>query len=108
MGLLVGVGSALSGTGGPVMLLPLLMLRHCPFERSVQVALVLQVPIALAATVTHAAAGRLDLGYGVAVALLLLAAAETGRRLSRRWPRRVLQAVTAVLLVGTGLWMFLI
>ncbi len=106
LGLLVGVGSALSGTGGPVMLLPLLMLRRCAFERSVEVALVMQVPIALAATATHAASGRLDLGYGMAVALVLLVSAEMGRRVSRRWSRRALQAGTAVLLAGTGLWLF--
>ncbi len=106
LGLLVGVGSALSGTGGPVMLLPLLMLRRCAFERSVQVALVLQVPIAMAATATHATAGRLDLSYGMAVAGVLLVSAEMGRRLSRRWSRRALQAGTAMLLIGTGLWLF--
>ena len=106
LGTLVGIGSALSGTGGPVLLLPLLMLRRCPFERSVQVALVLQVPIALAATATHAVAGRLDLGWGMAVALVLLTAAEMGRRLSHRCSRRALQIATAALLLGTGVWMF--
>jgi len=108
LGLLVGVGSALSGTGGPVMLLPLLMLLRCDFARAVQVGLVIQVPIALAATASHAVAGRLDLVQGVAVAAVLLAAAEMGRRLSRRWSLRALQTATALLLLGTGLWMFLI
>lgn len=106
MGTLVGVGSAMSGTGGPVMLLPLLMLWRCELARSVQLALVIQLPIALAATATHSAAGRLDLGTGLLVAVVLLASAELGRRLSRHWPARVLQTVTAVLLLGTGLWMF--
>lgn len=105
LGLLVGIGSALSGTGGPVMLLPLLMLLRCDFARSVQVALVIQVPIAAAATATHAAADRLDLAWGLALALVLMAAAETGRRLSRRLSQRALQSATAVLLVGTGVWM---
>jgi uncharacterized membrane protein YfcA len=106
LGLLVGIGSALSGTGGPVMLLPLLLLRRCDFERSVQVALVMQVPIALAATLTHASAGRFDLSAGAAVALVLLVGAEIGRRLARRWSQRSLQTATAVLLLATGVWMF--
>lgn len=108
LGALVGIGSALSGTGGPVMLLPLLMLLRCDFSRAVQVALVIQVPIALAATASHAVAGRLDLVQGLAVAAVLLVAAEAGRRLSRRWSLRALQTATAVLLLGTGAWMFLI
>ena len=106
LGLLAGIGSALSGTGGPVMLLPLLLLRRCDFERSVQVALVMQVPIALAATLTHASAGRFDLSAGAAVALVLLVGAEIGRRLARRWSQRSLQTATAVLLLATGVWMF--
>lgn len=106
LGALVGLGSALSGTGGPVMLLPLLMLRHCDLIRSVQLGLVMQVPIALAATATHGLAGRLDLGTGMVVAGVLMVSAEAGRRLSRHWSPRVLQTVTAVLLLGTALWMF--
>lgn len=105
LGLLVGIGSALSGTGGPVMLLPLLLLRRCDFERSVQVALVMQVPIALAATLTHASAGRFDLSGGAAVALVLLVAAEIGRRLARQCSQQALQTATAVLLLATGVWM---
>lgn len=106
IGGLVGLGSALSGTGGPVMLLPLLMLRHCDLLRSVQLGLVMQVPIALAATATHGLAGRLDLGTGLVVAGVLMVSAEAGRRLSRHWSPRVLQTVTAMLLLGTALWMF--
>ncbi len=106
VGGLVGLGSALSGTGGPVMLLPLLMLRHCDLLRSVQLGLVMQVPIALAATATHGLAGRLDLRTGLVVAVVLMVSAEAGRRLSRHWSPRVLQAVTALLLLGTALWMF--
>lgn len=106
VGGLVGLGSALSGTGGPVMLLPLLMLRHCDLLRSVQLGLVMQVPIALAATATHGLAGRLDLRTGLVVAGVLMVSAEAGRRLSRHWSPRLLQTVIAVLLLGTALWMF--
>lgn len=106
LGSLVGIGSALSGTGGPVMLLPLLMLQRCDFVRSVQVALVVQLPIALAATATHAAAGRLEVAQALLVALVLLAAAQLGQKLARPIPQPALQTATAVLLLATALWMF--
>ena len=48
LGLAVGVGSALSGTGGPVMLLPLLMLMQRPVARAIVAAQIIQLPIALA------------------------------------------------------------
>ena len=43
---------------------------------------------------------------GLVVAVVLMVSAEAGRRLSRHWSPRVLQAVTAMLLLGTALWMF--
>lgn len=98
----VGVGSALSGTGGPVMLLPWLLLTHRRLDRSVAVAQVLQMPIALAATATHASAGRIDWGLGAAVTLALLVGAAGGRRLAQRLPLQPLQVAAATLLVGTG------
>lgn len=108
LGGVVGLGSALSGTGGPVMLLPLLMLRQYELSRSVQLGLILQAPIAVAATSIHAAAGRLDWEMGLLVAVVLLICAELGRRLSRHGSPRVLQTITAVLLLSTSSWMFLI
>lgn len=105
LGWLVGLGSALSGTGGPVMLLPLLMLSRRDFERSVQLALVLQVPIALSATATHALAGRLNLPWGLGIALVLVTMALLGRALARKISSALLQGATAWLLLGTGVWL---
>lgn len=100
----VGLGSALSGTGGPVLLLPLLMLAQRPLARSVVAAQLIQLPIAVAASTAHALAGRLDflLGAGVAVALVL--GAWAGRRLAAGRDVRVLQSLTAGVLLLTGVW----
>ena len=107
LGLVVGAGSALSGTGGPVMLLPWLLLTGRPLLRAVALAQVLQVPIALAATAAHAAAGRIDWLLGAGVAGVLIAGAWAGRRAARRIPPRPLNAGTATLLIATGLWFLL-
>lgn len=103
----VGLGSALSGTGGPVLLLPLLMLAQRPLARSVVAAQLIQLPIAVASSTTHALAGRLDflLGAGVAVALVL--GAWAGRRLAAGRDVRVLQSLTAGVLLLTGVWFVL-
>jgi len=104
LGLLVGVGSALSGTGGPVMLLPVLMLLRQPLAASVLAAQAVQVPIALAASATHLLAQRLDGVLGAAVAGVLLLGALLGRRLALRMPHRAMLATTAGVLLLTGLW----
>lgn len=104
LGSVVGAGSALSGTGGPVLLLPWLLLTHRPLERSVAVAQVIQVPIALAATAAHFSAGRIDWVLGATVTFTLLVGTALGRGLAKRLPLRPLQTATAVLLVATGSW----
>ena len=104
LGLVVGAGSALSGTGGPVLLVPWLLLTHRPLERSVAVAQVIQVPIAFAATAAHFSAGRIDWELSAKVTLALLVGMVIGRSLAKRLPLRPLQIATAVLLVATGSW----
>lgn len=107
LGLGVGLGSALSGTGGPVMLLPILMLMRRPLSRAIVAAQVIQLPIAIAASGAHALAGRLDWRLGATIAVALLLGAWAGRRLARRANPRPLQAATAAVLLATGAWFLL-
>jgi uncharacterized membrane protein YfcA len=103
IGLAVGVGSGLSGTGGPILLLPVLLLLRQDLARSVAAALVLQVPIALASTATHALLGRLDVALAAAIAVGLTLGVWLGRRLARRADVRRLRIATGLVLVATGL-----
>jgi uncharacterized protein len=102
LGVLVGFGSGLSGTGGPILLLPLLLLLRQDLGRAVAAALVLQIPIALASTTAHLAFGRLDLRIGAAVALALSLGAWLGRRAARRIDAARLKQATGCVLVATG------
>ena len=102
VGAAVGCGSALSGTGGPVLLLPVLMLLGLPTLPSVAAAQAVQLPIALAASSAHALAGRLDWTLGLAVGAALLAGAWAGRHAARRLDARRLRLATALALIATG------
>jgi uncharacterized membrane protein YfcA len=104
LGLVVGAGSAISGTGGPVMLIPILLLVGVPLVIAITLALAVQVPIALAATVVNALAGRMDWLLGVALGVPLIAGAVTGAWLSRRLPARALSVAVAGALIAMGLW----
>jgi hypothetical protein len=105
IGLVVGLGSAFSGTGGPLLLLPCLLAGGYSVARSVRCALAIQVPIALAATGTHWLAGRLDLALGFAVAAILVPCAWLGQRLALRASDRRLRQMASSILIGTGLWL---
>jgi hypothetical protein len=103
IGLAVGVGSGLSGTGGPILLLPVLLLLRQDLARSVPAALVLQVPVALAATGVHVALGRLDVPLALAIAAGLAAGVWLGRRIARRADATKLRVATGLVLIATGL-----
>ena len=102
VGAVIGVGSALSGTGGPVMLMPYLLLTHRPLMQSVAAALVLQLPIGLASSATHALAGRAHVWLSVQIGLVLVVGVWGGRRLARHMPLRGLMAAMACVLIVTG------
>jgi uncharacterized membrane protein YfcA len=104
LGLIVGYGSAISGTGGPVMLIPILLLIGTPLVTAITLALAAQVPIAIAATAVNAFAGRLDWLLGLALGAPLIAGAVAGAWLSRRLPARALTFAVAGALIAIGLW----
>lgn len=103
LGLLVGGGSALSGTGGPVLMLPLLMLLRVPLSGAIALAQGVQLPVAIAASAVHAAAGRLDFRLAVVLGLLLMGGSWLGYRLAETVPSAALKRVVAVGLLATGI-----
>lgn len=103
LGLLVGALSAWSGTGGPVVLLPLLALLGWPATQAVEAAQRVQLPVAAAATLVNAMSGRLDPLLGAAIGALLLVGWALGRQIARRLPVQRLRQAVALALIATGL-----
>lgn len=104
LGVFVGVGSALSGTGGPVMLLPILLLIGIPVTAAIATALAVQLPIAVASSLTHLYAGTLDLPLGAMVGAALIVGAWLGHHLAARADPLTLRRAVAVVLIFTGSW----
>ena len=104
LGGLVGYASAISGTGGPVTLIPLLLALRTPAAAAVALGLAAQLPIALSATVVYALEGRIDLRLGATLGALLVAGTYAGAKLSGRLSGRGLTMAVALTLVGVGLW----
>lgn len=104
LGLAVGLGSALTGTGGPVLLVPLLMLLRQPMLSTIAAAQAIQLPLALCAGAIHATTGALDLRLAVLLGTILLVGSLGGLWCSRRLPVPQLQKLVSGLLVATGVW----
>lgn len=103
LGLVVGCLSAWSGTGGPVVLLPLLALLGVPAALGVDAAQRVQLPVALAATAVNLAAGRLDIALGLGIGVLVLAGWFAGRWVAQLLPVPRLRQAVALALIATGL-----
>lgn len=104
IGLAVGIGSAWSGTGGPILLLPALVWLSTPTRAAIAMAQAVQLPIALAATVVNAWAGQLDWRLGTTLGAVLVAGWLVGDRLAARMPILLLRRLLGGLLVLLGLW----
>ncbi len=104
IGLAVGLGSAWSGTGGPILLLPVLMALAQPTRAAIAMAQAIQLPIALAATAVNWWAGQLDWALGLALGAVLVLGWAVGDRLAARTSTARLRQLLGAVLVVLGLW----
>lgn len=103
IGAVVGFGSALTGTGGPVLLVPILVRLRAPILASVGAGQVVQIPVAVFATIGYVLFGRVDIVLGTALGLIAVVGVMAGAHIAHRVPASMLRRIVAVSLVGTGL-----
>ena len=104
-GIAAGFASALTGTGGPAVLMPILLWRGVPLLAAIALGQIVQLPIALAATLGNLLSGPFSLWTALLVAAGLTPGVVFGRWTAKRLPADILARVVAVLLVATGLWL---
>lgn len=103
VGAFTGFASSLTGTGGPLVLVPILMWLRVPVLTAIGLAQAIQLPIAVMATGGNYAAGTLDLQLGALLGLGLAAGTWGGAHLAHALPRAVLFRIVAAVLVGIGI-----
>jgi uncharacterized membrane protein YfcA len=101
-GMAGGFASALTGTGGPAVLTPILMWRGVPLLAAIALGQIVQLPIAAAATVGNLLAGPFDVGIAALVAAGLTPGVVLGRWTAKRLPVLLLARIVAALLIATG------
>jgi uncharacterized membrane protein YfcA len=104
VGIFVGFGSSFSGTGGPVLLLPILLFFRVPTMVAIAISQSIQLPIAIAASTGHALRSDLPFKLGIAIGVALLIGAWFGRRAACRMSPAVLRAGTSIGLIVVGIW----
>jgi uncharacterized membrane protein YfcA len=102
VGVATGFLSAISGTGGPLVLVPILIAMRVPVLTSVGLSQAIQLPIAIAATVGNAFYGELDLALGGVLAASLTVGSWYGAKLAHVVPRATLRRIVSAVLVIVG------
>lgn len=103
VGAFVGFGSALTGTGGAVLLLPILLLLRTPVLAAVGAGMVVSLPIAAFSTAGYVLYGSVDFFLGTALGLVAVVGVVVGARIAHAAPAAALRRVVAMALLFTGL-----
>ena len=103
IGAIVGFGSALSGTGGPILLVPALLAMGVLPLTAIAASQVVQVPVAASATAGYLLYGRVDLALGAICGAVGMLGVVAGASLAHRLPALVLRRIVAWALIVAGL-----
>lgn len=103
IGAVTGFGSALTGTGGPLILVPIMVWLKVPALTAVGLSQAIQLPIAALATIGNFIYGSVDMTVGGVIAVALMAGASIGARLAHAVSQSTLRTVVAWVLVAVGL-----
>lgn len=104
IGFITGIGSALTGTGGPLLLIPILLWRQAPILTAIGLSQAIQVPISLTATAGNFMHSAVDFKLGLVLGLILGIGAFAGAKLAHYLPIELVKKFVAMLLVGVGLF----
>ena len=106
MGAAAGFGSGLSGAGGPVFAVPLMMALGFVPLASIGASQVLQIVVAVSGTAGNLKYGAVDFATAAWVAPLSLVGVVMGTRAAHAVSVTVLRRMAASLCVVTGVFMF--
>ncbi len=102
IGVVTGLGSAMSGTGGPLVLIPLLLWLRVPVLPAVGLSQAVQMPISLSATAGNLLLAEVDFEAAALIAGLLMVGVWGGARLAHRLPGAAMKRAVAGLLLLVG------
>lgn len=107
IGAVTGFASALSGTGGPLLLVPILMWLDLPVLTAVGLSQVIQLPIAVLATAGNWYYGSLDPVLGGLLGIGVAFGAWGGAKVAHAVPKRALRRAVSIVLMVVGVLIFI-
>lgn len=105
VGAFVGFGSALTGTGGPVLLVPVLLTLGVAPLRAVAVSQAVQLPVVVAGSVGYLQTGLVDVRLGTALGCLAALGVVAGAVVATRIPAEGLRRIVALACIAAGVFL---
>jgi uncharacterized membrane protein YfcA len=104
-GSITGGASVLTGTSGPLVLMPLLLSQGVAVREALGLSKAAQLPVALTATITRGLGGGIDFGVAGTLSALLIVGMLAGTRVANRVPAEHLRRTVgwALTIAGVGL-----
>ncbi len=102
IGLITGIISAITGTGGPLVLIPILMFLGLPVLTAVGLSQAVQIPIAIFASAGNWMQNNLNIELGLTIAAAMVLGSLAGANLVHSLPLAPLKKAVAVLLIFIG------
>ena len=105
VGVVTGVASSMSGTGGPLVLVPILLWLQVPVLAAVGLSQVIQLPISAFATAGNILHGAIHLPVAAVLSVLLMVGVGFGARIAHRVSSIALKRFVSLMLLGVGVMM---
>lgn len=105
VGAFVGFGSALTGTGGPVLLVPVLLTLRVPPLRAVAASQAVQLPVVVAGSLGYLQTGLVDIRLGTAPGCLAALGVVAGAVAATRIPAEGLRRIVALACLTAGMFL---
>lgn len=107
IGALVGFGSALTGTGGPVLLVPLLLALHVPPLTAVAVSQAVQLPVVVSGSIGYLQAGLVDVRLGTILGTIAAVGTIAGAVVATRLHAERLRQIVALACIAAGAFLII-
>jgi uncharacterized protein len=103
VGAFVGFGSALTGTGGPILLIPILLLMQTRVRAAVGAGMAISLAVTVSSTAGYIYYGSVDFVLGTVLGIAAFAGVVAGAQMAHTARVATLQRVVAVVILCTGL-----
>ena len=107
MGAITGILSSLTGTGGPLVLVPLLMWLRLPVLVAIGLSQAIQLPIASFATAANLMSGNFSWIIAIGLAVGISSGSLIGAKVAHKLPTAMLKIIVAVVLTLVGGFLFI-